>query len=435
MLPEIALLNENLGTAKRGEAVTSIKRKLNAYIESQDWDTAIDFLREYSEVFSSHPTVLNIISTEFSILIDRLLSLASDFQAVMKLDYFSSMPWFEGIQESTLKRGKIAEWMADFGQGITSIAKLQEARKHYRRVHAIEDEKRVQHQLSELVKKNVWSSGPVMRPDNPIYQKLLGHTQEAFNVWKEADNRTKMNMLVHDFAGISPDPYTPDSQPTGDIFLSGILEEAGVIKTVGLSPEDGRVNAGPMASSRERIHSDATDAIIHCFLRQFSEPVVEWLHENERDSGVYQIIGGTLKQHLDWDENATGLFMEGLTAWMGKYPHVALSFWLPFFENALRMRLAALGEDVVSRKERTGIEDYIVFDTLLKKALNHYPDRTVAFWRKIFTTTNGLGWNLRNSFCHGILPYVAMKNPVYSLAVFISICFLISKKSEDNANA
>jgi len=152
------------------------------------------------------------------------------------------------------------------------------------------------------------------------------------------------------------------------------------------------------------------------------------------DAGVYQIVGGRLKEHLNWDENSTDHFMEGLTAWMTGYSHVALSFWLPFFENALRVRIAALGEDVVSPKERTGIEDFVVFDTLLKKALNHYPARTVEFWRKVFTTRNGLGWNLRNSFCHGILPYAAMKNPVYSVAVFLSILFLISKKSADDSN-
>ncbi len=64
-------------------------------------------------------------------------------------------------------------------------------------------------------------------------------------------------------------------------------------------------------------------------------------------------IGDSLHDHLDWDDSTTSYFMEGLTAWLSGYSQMALAIWLPFFEQALRSRLAELGEDVINpRKKR-----------------------------------------------------------------------------------
>ena len=125
--------------------------------------------------------------------------------------------------------------------------------------------------------------------------------------------------------------------------------------------------------------------------------------------------------------------MEGIAAWVSGCPQAAMSFWLPFFESALRYRLGKLGEDIINPQPRPGIEDFIIFDNLLKKATNHYEERTVEYWRMIFSKHNGLGWNLRNAFCHGILPLSAMKVNTYSLAVFLAYLFLLytKEKSEE----
>ena len=132
-----------------------------------------------------------------------------------------------------------------------------------------------------------------------------------------------------------------------------------------------------------------------------------------------------MKDRLDWDENATEFFMQGLSAWIDGYPHVALAFWLPSFESALRSRLANFGEDVVNPEKKMGIENFVMFDGLLTKALIHYDERTVEYWRLLLSTRNGLGWNLRSDFCHGVLPIAAMRTEIYSLAMFIAYLLLL----------
>jgi len=95
LIPEIKLLSDNLETEKRGEAVKGVKDKLVSYIQANQWDSAINFFVEYSGAFSLQPSIINIISQEFSDLVDNLFSLTPDFQAVMKLNFLSSMKWFD----------------------------------------------------------------------------------------------------------------------------------------------------------------------------------------------------------------------------------------------------------------------------------------------------------------------------------------------------
>jgi hypothetical protein len=251
-------------------------------------------------------------------------------------------------------------------------------------------------------------------------------TQNALNRWKQADCHNKFSLLLSDFAYIRPEPYVPENDPDEDILVSGILEECDIMKSIGLSPVDGRITSGKMVSPKERIHYDSHTTLIELFLVAFLEPVKQWLNSKDNDDGVHQCVGGAFKQHLNWDDHIIEYFMEGMIAWLTGLPHVVLSFWLPFFENALRIQLATFGVDVICHQERTGLEDFVLFDNLLRKAEKHYPIKTVLYWRMIFSTQNGIGWNLRNTFCHGLLPLHALKNGKYVLAVFIAFIYLLA---------
>jgi hypothetical protein len=434
MFAETQFLKENLDTERRGEAIARVSAKLAADLSGSQWDGAVDFLWEYERTFSGNTSILNIVSTDFSALVDAFLSQGAVFGATMSLHQLSNMHWFDGIGEPHAKRGVIAERMAGFGSGIVEVLKLREARAHYRSAQRTEDVRRVQERLSARVKTMGLSPSPLLPPDHPIAVALSTSTKDALDAWDKADNPTKLQMLVCDFAGVRPLPYSPELVPTDDIYLHGFLEEVGAIVSVGVSTDDGRVNAGRMPPSRERIHDKSWDAELGSFLTAFSGPVVSWLKTQDGDRHVCAIVSATMRKSLEWEDSATEYFMEALTAWVSGYPQIALSLWLPFFENALRMQLASLGEDVISPQPKPGIEDFVVFDTLLRKAGGHYDCRTVEYWRKILCTSNGLGLNLRNAYCHGLLPIGAMRSDSLALAVFMAYLFLCVRGStEDEA--
>ncbi len=260
-------------------------------------------------------------------------------------------------------------------------------------------------------------------------------TKKTLAIWAAQGNAEKYRHLVGDFAGVRPKPYREEEQPPPtDIYSSGALHQCGVIRTVAVSPQDGRVNAGRLASPSERIQGNVWDFLLRTFLHAFKGPVKEWLISADGDSGVYQAIGGELAHDLAWESETTDLFMEGMTAWIGGYPQVAFAFWAPSFEACLRNQLAAFGEDVLNPQPRTGIENFVVLDTLLKKAANHYDERTVEYWRRVFSTSNAIGWNLRNSFCHGLLNLETMKQEELCLALFLGYLFLLQKGAPDRTN-
>jgi hypothetical protein len=302
---------------------------------------------------------------------------------------------------------------------------LRKARAFYRKAQAKDDVLRVQKALSTAVKEVDFTNTTRLSQNNPVFQQLMEMTAKCLHDWLNEKNENRFTMLVVDFAGIRPSPYNEDSVPNDDPLLADFLTECGVIQNVNISSYDGRVNSGKSATTREKIHNDSQEQIMILFLNEFSAPVLDWLKsKDETNSYVFMRIGGSLKKHLDWDEPTTSYFMEGLNAWLNGYSQIALALWLPFFEQSLRSRLAELGEDVINPKEKIGIEDFVVFENLLKKASSYYDGRTVNYWHKLFSTNNGLGWNLRNAFCHGVLPLAAMKQNILSLAVFLSFLYL-----------
>lgn len=428
MFKEIKFLKENLETELRGDAVRDIKGKIQEIIEAEDWKSAEDFFWDYSNAFNGDTSVLNIVSTEFQTVIDKLIALEPDFNTIILMNNLKGLHWFENIEDSSYKKGYISEHMADFGQGIAEIAKLQEARKYYRRAHRDDDTARVQERLSQKVKSFTWAPTLPRSEANPAIPQLQEKITEILQRWQDESNENKMRILAEDVTGIRPQPYQDVQAEGGDIYLAGFLEQLGVIETVSISSDDGRVNSGEVASSNERIHFNSHELILTSFLKAFEGPVKEWLLYQEDEVQVCQYIGGSLKTALDWNNDSTKYFMEGMAAWMEGYPHVALSFWLPFFESALRNKLGMLGEDIINPQPKPGIEDFIMFDNLLKKADNHYNIGTVEYWRMIFSTSHGLGWNLRNAFCHGVLPVSAMKVNIYTLAVFLAYLFLLHTK-------
>jgi hypothetical protein len=425
MLAEIEYLKNNLATPNRGEAVRQIKAKIQYLLDAKDWKNAESFFYEFAHSFNPVDNINGIIKDEFQIFVNSLLGLNPELPTLLILDHLTALPWFEHINDSEYRCGYIAENLATFGQDILKIRKLQEARSHYRKAHKGEDAARVQRLLSSEVRSFTWYPSARIDRENPFFEEIRRNVAENLKRWHDRSNENKFSDLVTDAMNIRPTPHQERQDEFQSIFTSGILEQAGVIQTVGLSPEDGRVDAGRMASSRERIDFESYEQLLLPFLSDFSAPVKEWLTLKEDENSVFQYVSDALNKNLKWDENAFLYFMEGMKAWLSNYPQIAQSFWLPFFESALRNRLEDLGEDVINPQQRHGIEDFVLFENLLRKAEKYYKLETVEYWRLLFSTKNGLGWNLRNSFCHGILPLSAMKQDMIAFAVFLAYLFLL----------
>lgn len=434
MFEEIQFLKESLTSSRRGEAVSSAKIKVKEIIDVKNWQEAEAYFREYADTFDGDNSVLNILLNEFQNLVFTLMGINSDFATIMILNHLSNLPWFDKIEESEYKRGYVAEKMAPFGQGVVEILKLQEARNHYRKAHKGTDETRVQEILSTKVKSFTWAHTAPTNLKNPALAKLRQMVADGLKTWQAESNQNRMCMLASDSFSIRPSPYREQAPKRGqDPFLTGFLEQVGVIQTVGLSSDDGRVDGGRMAPPMERIHFQSFEQIILTFLEDFAVPVKEWLMLDEGENKIFQLLAGSLKKNLAWDENSIAYFMEGVIAWVSGYPQVTLSFWLPFFESVLRNRLSDLGEDIINPQPRPGIENFVMFETLLNKAEKHYEERTVEYWRLLLSTRNGLGWNLRNEFCHGLLPLTVLKQDIYAFAVLLAYLFLLYP--QDNTNA
>lgn len=430
--PEIQALKDNLN-ANRRDAVRAVKEKLSSLIAASEWDSTETFFREYSEAFRGETSVLGIVASDFRSFVDALMP-SEEFEDVMTLNRLQSYFWFQNVEDTEYKKGIIAEKLSVFGQHMVRLINLQDARSCYRRANRREDAARIQRMLSQEVRQ--FELGPPTTiPDNSsIAAQINGMITRALEEWQSEDAGAKMSALAADFAGIRPTPYDPNQSRSSDIFSSGLLEELGVIRTIGISTGDGRVDTGRMASTPERIHYESTDVMLRSFLRAFVDPVKAWLKIPEGEFRVYQTVGGSLYQYLDWDDNSTEVFMEGLTAWLSGHPQAALAFWIPAFEESLRKRLADLGEDIISPQDRPGIENFVLFDGLLGKASRHFDESTVLFWRIIYSTNNGLGWNLRNLYCHGLLPIQAMRNEVFVLAIFQSFLFLLHPTSVEESS-
>ena len=301
MFKEIKNLKDNLETESRGDAVGNVKTKIQELLQEEDWKNAQTFLIEYEIAFEGKDTVLNIIKNKFQDFVDKLIAKDPEFDNITMLNNLESMQWFDSIDDSIFKKGYIAEHMADFGQDIVEIAKLQEARVYYRRAHRNEDTARVQNRLSEKVKSFNWAPVVSVPAENPALARQREKIAKALQTWKAESNKNKKILLAVDFAGIRPRQYQEEQEEGGDIYLTGFLEKAGVIQTVGLSTEDGRVDSGGMAPSQERIYFDSCEVIIMSFLSAFAEPVKEWLLSQDGDVKVCQNVGVNLKVSLYLD--------------------------------------------------------------------------------------------------------------------------------------
>jgi hypothetical protein len=423
--PEISFLKQNLDAPGRGDAVRIVKEKLSMILAAKDWKKAEDFFFNYRQSFAGNDSVMNIVKSEFDKFVSNLMQIGQNFEPIMQLNRMEQLFWFDNLADANYKKGYIAEHMATFAQGVVQIMKLQDARNHYRKAQRLADAARIQKALSTKVKAFKWTPFSENLPPNPAAEKLAKNIERCVKDWGNLPNEKRLAFLASDCAGIRPSPFREEAIRTDSIFTSGVLEQLGVIRTIGLSEKDGRVDAGQMATSPEQIHNQTGEFILVSFLRAFAVPIKDWLLAKEGEGYIYQIVGGTLTGHLGWTNDSTDHFMEGLTAWIGGYPQVALSFWLPFFETALRNQLANLGDDIINPEAKPGIENFIMFEGLLTKATKHYDVSTVEYWRKIFSTSNGLGWNLRNAFCHGFLPMQVMKQNLYSLAVLLAYLFLL----------
>lgn len=429
--PEIVALKDALVTPERGEAVDAVKGKIAALLAASEWETTESFFRNYEETFRGENPVLGIINQEFRNLIDALLQ-TNDFESTIRLNRLQSFTWFHNLKEVEFKRGIISERLSNFSNGIGRLIKLQETRNYYRRANRQEDASRIQQMLSARVREIDFGPSITLPADSPIAAEINEMIQHSLNLWQTVENDQKLDYLAGDFSGVRPTPFDPNQPGPTNLFASGLLEEAGIIQSIEVSPDDGRVDAGRTASTPERIHYLTGEMLLVAFLRELAEPVKNWLKAPyDGEHRVYQRIGGFLKAYLTWDDDAIEKFMEGFSAWLSGHQHIALAFWIPLFEDSLRKILGDLGEDIISPQERPGIENFVLFDGLLGKAKDHFEEKTVEYWRHVFSTKSGLGWNIRNSFCHGLLPIRAMKSDILVLAVFKAFLFMLNFNAED----
>lgn len=432
-MEEIEFLKQNLSTNLRGEAITNIKNRLSEMIESFDLDTAYNFFIKYEKMFVDDTKILNIISDKFTELLEKCKQNSNEFKILIGMHSFERFYWFQNNPKKAFLKGYIAEQLSIHTFGVGKILQLREARAFYRKAHLKDDIIRVQQELTKAVKEFEFSSPVIIGEMSPATLKLKEITKKCLNIWVSADNEKRFVMLTIDFAGIRPSPYDKNSISNEDPLLADFMTECGIVQKVNLSGHDGRVNVGNSVTTREEIHNDSQEHILIVFLNEFVSPILEWLKsKDETGSHVFNRIINSLQEHLDWDENITSYFTDGLTAWLSGYCQMALALWLPFFEQVLRHRLGEIGEDVINPSAKPGIEDFVVFENLLKKASNYYDVRTITYWNKLFSTINGLGWNLRNSFCHGALPLNVLKQDVIGLAVLIAFMYLLQKPVENS---
>lgn len=425
MFPEIQFLRDNLETESRGDAIKRLRQKISSLLEASDWKNAEDFFQEFHETFKGSGSNLGIVKDDFRNLVGKLLTLIPDVEAVVRLNRLQDFSWFDALDDADLKKGYIAEHLATFSQGGGEIFELQKARSFYRKAQRPKDVSRIQGILSERVRSfNLWT--PIV-PPRELVASIQEGAKKYLDTWLGQDDETRLSLLILDHFGVRS--TVSETENIGkDLFSSGFLQDLGGIQTVGVS-SDGRTNSGEMAKPFERDNFSSWDYCHRLFSGVFSDEVKKWLARKDGELQVCGKVSATLRQHLSWDENSTEHFNEGLAGWMHGFPQVALSFWLPYFESVLRHRMADLGEDIISPRERAGIEDFVMFENLLSKALNHYDETTVRYWRWAFSTENGLGWNLRNNFCHGLLPIQVMRADVYPLAVLLAYLFLLQPVS------
>jgi len=424
MFEEIQSLRDNLEPKLRGKAVDCIKKRIQELIKKKDWNQVSSFFSEYANIFTENIPLLNIIKQEFNSVIDALFKSGTSNETIL-LNHLQALPWFDDFTDSNYRRGCIAERMVEFSKSVLiKISKLQEARTCYRNAHREDDVKRVQKILTDKVKSfrsNTVQFSPVLQ-NNPCYVKSQEEILKKLKKWQDQNDEIKFWNLKSEFSDFIIAIFDTPLKTYNN--MGSIMESFVVIKKVELS-QDGRVNAGDVVSQGERNNYHINQNLLLTYLNVFSKPVKEWLSSQENDFQIVECVGETFKQHLNWDENSYEYFMHGINAWISGYPEVALSFWLPFFETALRNQLCSFGEDIINPNSRSGIEDFIIFDGLIKRAYKHYDRGIVEYWRTVFATPNGLGWNLRNEFCHGILPISIMKSDVSAFAVFNAYLLLI----------
>jgi len=407
---------ESNTSGRRGNAIAKLKEILKVSQGKDEHHEVLNFFieinRDFSNIFGAfeeylEPTIKQIIENPQKVrdLLDVLEILESDLG--------------KKLEELNYKLGLVSEKLSKYYNPISKTIMLRKARYYYRKSNDQKNEKRIQDLLSSMTKhvsQNVLKPIPVPK----IYEEKIKNIVTIFiDGWKHQTLNEKIDDLIN---GI---PYSlPKVEPNTINNLWDVMEKKGVITTQMIS-NDGRVSGNkiPSPTLRSEFYSWQFSFLYSCSL--LKQALFDWLGENEDEIIVFEKIANIFIHKLDWDDNLSNTFNDGFAAFLDEKYSYCLSLWIPFFEHALRLSLIEKGESVLKEKEKIGIEDYVLLKGLLEKAKYHYPKEVIKYWRFVLSTSDGMGWNLRNDFTHGLLQYNQFSYE-YSFSVLLSYFFLLS---------
>lgn len=422
----LLILLRDADDSTRGKAISDAMAPIDSALHELDYNRAVEYLLTVSrfaleikdeKICSSFS---RYFSQKFYTVVDQLETFLGTeneetFNSAFDLYHLLSSVWGENWQKGKRYKleGNLFEQIALYSDALAKPIYLEKSRQSYFKGGDIENAERIARLKSDCIRNSPFSFSSTPLPDD-IADQIKHGFEKRLELWNSLPENDMFGHLVHDFFGVIPKAFDQKkaiAQCTDPLLV--IMENSDICLSLTSEKHSGRTsNSSTPISNFLRNHENCNRTLQRCILSRFITPFKKWLctedivqledGTEEKDLVLDNVIDAIIAYSFITESTAKGL-KDGLVAFVNGYNRYALSVLIPLFEAALRERVLAEGIWVIKHKEVKSLEEYLVFETVLSKASQIFEDNLIEFFHKWFSTKDGVGLNLRNDHCHGIM--------------------------------
>ncbi len=443
----------NVDDASRGNAIKNAVEPIDFAMNDKDYHRCVEYLLAVSRFAKKieDETTRKKFCGFFSKKFHAVVGLLEPFLGTKEGDVFSRTfdlyhllslsAWGQAWQDGKRFKldGKLFEQLSNYSDALAKPMHLEKSRHSYFNGGDIENAERVARLKSECIRSCSVPLASTQLPEE-LEKQIRTCFETRLSAWTDLPATDKFCHLVHDIMGVIPATFDLEKAKSEcDDPLLLLMENSNVCSSILTDSHSGRTsNATSPTSSFLRNDENCYRTLQRYTLTQFTQSFKEWLcseEEAQMEDGatekiivLHKVIHAIQALAFFSDSTLKGL-EDGLVAYVNGYYRYSLSVLLPLFEAALRDRVLAEGVWVIKHKEVMSLEEYLVFETVLTKSSQIFDDNCIEFFHKWFSTKKGVGLNLRNDHCHGILSHESYCDWIATGTILSFIFLCRSKKS------
>lgn len=360
-------------------------------------------------------TVINHLETFLESENSETFNRTFDLYHLLSTVWRSSLKKTECYSSIYNLEGKLFEEISKYSDELSKPMHLEKSRQSYFKGGDIENAERVARLKSECVKNCTISFSKTQLPYE-LETQINEDFEKRLKLWYELPANDKFGHLVHDILGFIPNAFDLNRAKAecNDPLLL-LREESDICISMRRDRNTGRTsNSTAPISFFLQDYENFNRTLQRYTLTLFTKPLKEWLctevflemqDGNHVTATVLHQVLQAIKDNSFVSESTLHGLEEGLVAYVNGYYRYSLSVLLPLFEGALRERVISEGLWVIKHEESESLEKYFGLEKVMEKSVHIFGSNLLEFFNKWFSTKDGVGLNLRNDHCHGILPH------------------------------